>query len=145
MKKYSILIVSVVVVIALLSSFFILRDTPQSSNLINGNIVITPGDYYDIPFSVDTGEMQDIKVVGSFEASGGSSNDIEAAILDDMTFINWINGQQGTALYNSGKITLAEIDVSITTSGKYHLVFSNTFSTVSSKTVSAKVDLHWSG
>ncbi len=70
---------------------------------------------------------------------------MEVAILDDTTFINWRNGHQGASLYNSGKIMAVEIDVSITISGKYHLVFSNTFSTVSSKTVSSRVDLNWSG
>jgi hypothetical protein len=142
MKKYG--IITVVLVIATLT-LFSGCNTPQSSNLIDGNIVVTPGDYYDIPFLVDTSEMQNIRVVGYFAASGGSGNDIEVAILDDITFTNWINGHQGTSLYNSGKITVAEIDVSITTSGKYHLVFSNTFSIVSSKNVSARVDLNWSG
>lgn len=145
MKKYAVLIVSVVVVIAILSAFFILRDTPQTSNLINGNIVVTPGDYYDIPFLVDTNEMRNIRVVGSFEASGGSGNDIIALILDDIAFANWINEHQVTSLYNSGKITAADIDVSITISGKYHLVFHNLFSIISSKNVTTRVDLNWSG
>lgn len=142
MNKYS--IIAVALVIATLT-LFSGCNTPQNSSLIDGNIVVAPGDYYDIPFLVDTSEMQNIRVTGYFAASGGSGNDIEAAILDDITFTNWINGHQGTSLYNSGKITVAEIDVSITMSGKYHLVFSNTFSIVSSKTVSAKVDLNWSG
>lgn len=107
--------------------------------------MVTPGDYYDIPFQVDTSEMRNIRVVGSFEAGGGSGNDIIALILDDMAFINWINEHQVTPLYNSGKITTADIDVSITISGKYHLVFHNLFSIFSSKNVAAKVDLNWSG
>ena len=141
MKKYG--IIAVVLVIAISTSFSGC-NTPQSSNLINEIIVVAAGDYYDIPFSVDTSEMQNVRVVGYFAASGGTGNDIEVAILDDMTFTNWINGHQGTSLYNSGKIMAVEIDVSITTSGKYHLVFSNTFSIVSSKTVSSRIDLNWS-
>jgi len=143
MKKYGIITVTVVSVIAILT-LFSGCNTPQSSNLIDGNIVVVPGNYYDIQFSVDTSEMQNTRVVGSFEAAGGSGNDIEAFIFDDMSFNNWKNGHQVTPLYNSGKITVANIDTSITTSGKYHLVFSNLFSIVSSKNVSARVDLNWS-
>jgi hypothetical protein len=142
MKKYAIL---TVVLLTAILALFPGCSTPQSNNLINGNIVVTPGDYYDIPFLVDTNEMQNVRVVGYFAASGGSGNDIEVAILDDMAFINWINGHEVNSLYSSGKITVAEIDVSITTSGKYHLVFHNLFSIISSKNVYANVDLNWSG
>ena len=87
--------------------------------------------------------MKDVKVEGSFQASGGSGNDIEALILSEMDFINWSNGHQVSPVYYSGKITIADIDAPITQSGEYRLVVSNMFSVISSKNVSAQVALHW--
>ena len=117
---------------------------PQSRNLVNATITVGPGKHYDIPFSVNVNTMRNVRVVGSFRASGGSGNDIKAIIMDDMAYINWVNGHQVSILYLSGKITTANIDVAITTSGKYHVVFSNDFSILSSKHVSTRVELEWS-
>ena len=116
---------------------------PQSRNLVNATITVGPGKHYDIPFSVDVNVMRDVRVVGSFRASGGSGNDIKAIIMDDMAYINWVNGHQVSVLYSSGQITAANINTAIIISGKYHLVFSNGFSTFSSKSVSTRVDLEW--
>lgn len=117
---------------------------PQSRNLVNATITVGPGEHYDIAFSVDVDAMQDVRVVGSFRASGGSGNDIKAFIMDDLAYINWVNGHQVSVLYSSGKITIANINVPITSSDRYHLVFSNDFSIFSSKDVSTRVDLEWS-
>ena len=117
---------------------------PQSRNLVNATITVGAGSHYDIPFSVDANVMRNVRLVGSFRASGGSGNDIIAIIMDDMTYTNWVNGHKVRVFYSSGKITTANIDVSITTSGKYHLVFSNDFSILSSKDVSTRVELEWS-
>ncbi len=112
-------------------------------NLVNGTITVQAGSYYNVQFSVDTNVMKDVMVEGSFQASGGSGNDIDALVLNEMDFINWLNGHQVSPVYYSGKITIADINVPITKSGDYHLVFGNTFSVISSKNVSAQVDLHW--
>jgi hypothetical protein len=115
---------------------------PQSQNLVNGMITVRAGGYYDQSFSV-TSSMQNARITGSFRASGGSGNDIVTLIMDDMAFTNWVNGHQVQVYYQSGQITVANIDASLPL-GKYHLVFSNTFSSFSSKSVSTKVDLNWS-
>ena len=114
----------------------------HSSNLVNGIITVDPGGYYRVRFSV-TSTMTDAAVVGSFTASGGSGNDIETYILDDMAFTNWINGHTVNTLYNSGRITVAEINTPITTPGTYYLVFNNEFSTFASKEVTTTVNLQW--
>jgi hypothetical protein len=87
--------------------------------------------------------MTNPRVKGSFTASGGSGNDIETFIFDDMAYTNWVNGHQVNTFYNSGRITVANIDASITTPGKYHLVFNNGFSIFTSKHVSTTVNLEW--
>lgn len=88
--------------------------------------------------------MRNARVKGSFKASGGSGNDIRPLIMDDMAYTNWSNKHQVNVLYSSGQLTVADIDVPITTSARYHLVLSNDFSTVSSKNVTTKIDLIWS-
>lgn len=118
--------------------------TPKSLNLIDGVITVQPGAYYHIPFTVDLETMAEIRVEGRFQASGGSGNDIKTFILDDVSYLNWVNGHPVTPMYYSGQITIADINIDITTSGDYHLVFENKFSIFSSKNVSARVDLHWS-
>lgn len=116
---------------------------PQSQNLVNATITVSPG-YYDLSFTVDAGRMRDARVTGSFTASGGSGNDIKVLIMDDMTFTNWKNKHQVSLLYNSGQMTIGNLNVPITASGTYHLVFDNTFSTVSSKQVATRINLEWS-
>jgi len=120
----------------------VLHTANYSSNLVNGIIAVDPGGWYRVRFSV-TSSMRGAAVVGSFTASGGSGNDIETYIFDDMAYTSWINGHSVYALYNSGRITVAEINTPITTPGQYYLVFSNTFSTFSSKKVTTTVNLQW--
>ena len=115
---------------------------PQSQNLVNGTITVPAGECYYKSFSV-TSIMQNAMVTGSFQASGGSRNDIVTLIMDDMAFNNWVNGHQVQFYYQSGQITVANIDVFLP-SGEYYLVFSNTFSTFTSKNVITRVDLNWS-
>ena len=116
---------------------------PHSSNLVNATITVNAENYYHIPFSVDTNVMLDVIIIGSFTASGGSGNDIIVLLLDDIAYTNWVNRHQVTAIYNSGQLTTATINIPITISGTYHVVFSNRFSIISTKTVSTTIDLKW--
>jgi len=81
-------------------------------------------------------------VSGRFRAEGGSRNDIKCLILDRDSFENWRNGHTVRTYYNSGQITVASINVNLG-EGDYVLVFSNTFSSVSNKAVTARVEMQW--
>ena len=116
---------------------------PQSHNLINSTIVMSPSGYFDIEFSVDTEIMHNARVVGSFTTANNSGGDIEVMIMDDMAYTDWIDGHQVSVNYTSGNKTTADIDLSITTSGKYHLVFSNNDPELSSKHLLAIAELKW--
>ena len=116
---------------------------PQSHNLINATIVMSPDGYFDIEFSVDTETMQNARVVGSFATSHNAGGDIEVMIMDDIAYTDWLDGHQINVNYTSGNKTTADIDLSITTSGKYHLVFSNNDPELSSKHVLAIAELNW--
>ena len=116
----------------------------QSKAIIDEIIRVDDDNFVDIPFQVNVETMRNARVLGSFMAAGGAGDDIKVFILDEIDYINWFNGHHVEGLYNSGKITIAKIDVPITTSGKYHLVFDNRFSPFSNKNVLAKVHLYWS-
>ena len=117
---------------------------PQNRNLVNGTITVKAGGYYDQSFTIDTGKMQNPSLSGSFTASGGSGNDIIVLVMDDMAFTNWVNGHQISTFYNSGKMTAGNIIANLANSGTYHLVYSNLFSTISTKNVTTNVNLSWS-
>ena len=119
------------------------NPAPQSHNLINATIVISPGGYFDIEFSVDLTTMHDVRVVGSFTTSQNVGGDTEVMITDDMAYTDWIDGRQVSMLYTSGNKTTANIDLPITTSGAYHLVLSNNDAELSSKQILATIELEW--
>ena len=63
--------------------------------------------------------------------------------MDHANFINWQNGHQHTWYYTSGQFTTGSISASLPGAGTYDLVYSNTFSTVSSKNVDTTVYLYY--
>jgi hypothetical protein len=143
-KVGAVVIIVTIILTVMLLGCNVFNPTPKSLNLVNGVISIQAGSYYDIPFTVDTSFMKDVRVEGTFQASGPSGNCREALILEHMDFINWVNGHAITPVYYSGQVTFTDINVNITSSGEYHLVFDNRLSIISTKNVSAQVDLYWS-
>jgi hypothetical protein len=87
--------------------------------------------------------MTNAHVTGSFHASGGAGNDIEAIVLGWGDFENCINGHHGIALYASGKFTNVALDLPIHEAGTYCLAFSNKMALLSGKTVSGRVELQY--
>jgi|ERR1044072_7830966 hypothetical protein len=79
-------------------------------------------------------------VRGRFRAEGGGGNDIECYILDSDGLENWLNGHQVNTYYNSGRVTVANINVNLG-EGDYAIVFNNKFSAISNKAVTATVEL----
>jgi hypothetical protein len=87
--------------------------------------------------------MRDVRVVGRFEAAGGSGNDIQAVLADGDNFENWKNGHAARVLYGTDKTTVGSIDVPIVSSGTYYLGLNNRFALLSAKTVSGAIDLQY--
>jgi hypothetical protein len=65
--------------------------------------------------------------------------------MDQANFVNWQNGHQASAYYDSGQLTTGTISASLPSSGTYDLVYSNAFSTFSSKNVQTTVNLYYLG
>ena len=118
--------------------------TEQGIRLVDYVIMVEPDPLWHKTFEVNLETMHDVRVVGWFMASGGAFNDIKALVLNDVDFINWENRHEVEGLYKTDKLTIAKIDLPITASGRYHLVFDNRFSTFSNKYVLAKFYLYWS-
>ncbi len=116
---------------------------PITEKLTSGQLVVRAGKFIRMKFTVDTEKMQEVRVVGSFRASGGSGNDIQVVIADENEFENWINGHRARTLYSTDKTTTGMIDVQITHPGTYILAFSNSFSLLTDKDVFAEVELQY--
>jgi hypothetical protein len=119
-------------------------SAPNTRNVVDGVITIPANEYYEASFTVNTTIMHNARVVGTFEASGGAGDDIEALIITDAVFAKWTQGHNGPTIYDSGKLTASSVNVTISDSGVYHLIFDNSFSLISSKEVTAKLNLVWS-
>ena len=116
---------------------------PISQKLVTGQTIVRAGKYFYVKFTVDPEKMQDAHVVGSFHASGGSGNDIQAVIAEESEFENWRNGHQARVLYSTDKVTNGKFDVPIAEAGTYYLGFSNAFSLLTDKDVFAEVELRY--
>lgn len=106
------------------------RFTPSSFTVKAGTI-------YYFTFTVNGSS----RVTGRFEAAGGGGNDIEAFIADADNFENWNNGHQARFAYQSGRVTIGNIDA-VLPPGKYYLAFNNKFSLITDKAISADIQLH---
>jgi hypothetical protein len=88
--------------------------------------------------------IKNARVTGHFQAFGGMQNDIQAVVCSEEDYVNFRNGQQARVFYNSGKITVGDINVPLPEGdGKYVLVFSNAFSVLSGKTVTGEAVFHY--
>jgi hypothetical protein len=113
-----------------------------SSDILNGSAAIEAVSWMHYPVTV-TPAMLHPRIVGRVTATGGTGDDIIVAVLSDADFTNWSKGHRGTALYNSGQVTTADVKVSIPDPGEYVVVFDNKFSTMTAKTVAGKLRLVW--
>jgi hypothetical protein len=112
-------------------------------NIVNGLITVNGLGYEYYPFYVPSGATN-VYVQGSFTASGGFGNDIEVLVMDSTDFINWQNGHQASAYYDSGQLTTSSFDVPLPSGpGTYYLVYSNTFSIISQKNVNTQANLSY--
>ena len=108
-----------------------------TQQLCYGRYPVPAGRYLAFPFRVTATAT----VRGTFEASGGAQNDIEVVIGPRSEVLNWLNGHRGAITYQSERLTSGTLEVAITDPGDYRLVFSNTFSVVSGKTLGVSVQL----
>jgi len=156
MKKYTIYVWLSVLMMVLLISSGCEPDIPtryptielplmggmSTSTVIDDIIEVPASELWHKTIEIPS-TLEGVKLAGWCVASGGARNDIKVLVLNDIDFHNWRNFGKVEGLYQSEKITVADITADINTPGKYHLVISNWFSEFSSKKVIAKVYLYW--
>ncbi len=103
--------------------------------IVQQSFTVGAGKYVWYRFTI-TG--QNARVIGRFQATGGSGNDVEVFILGQDEFTNFQNGHNVNTWFNSGRATVSSINQQMPP-GAYYLVFSNTFSMMTPKAVNAGI------
>jgi hypothetical protein len=117
---------------------------PRVMNIVDTAFTLNAAQGMNWNFTVPVNATE-VRVEGTFTASGGTGNDVEVYLLNDDEFVNWQNHHAVSTLYNSGRMTQGTLDAVLPSgTGTYHLVFNNKFSLFSPKAVRASIRLHFS-
>ncbi|MDH4223814.1 MAG: M48 family metalloprotease, partial [candidate division Zixibacteria bacterium] len=103
--------------------------------LVNDTLLVQANSLSWYEVKIDTSIMKNYELKGVFVASGGSGNDIQVFLFDQVNFLNWKNGHEASSIYSSGQVTAGKINLPFKQSGTYYLVFDNRFSSLTSKSV----------
>jgi len=114
----------------------------MSMVVISGSFVVEPRNFKPFRVVVDA-DMARACVEGTFSASG-ANNDIEVTVLEETQYLNWQNRHKFDAAYESGRVTAGKLKVELPLeAATYFVVFSNRFSLISNKAVTADVKLQY--
>ncbi|HZQ17074.1 MAG TPA: zinc ribbon domain-containing protein [Terriglobales bacterium] len=95
--------------------------------------------YFKMVVPADATEVQ---LQGHFTASGGSGNDIIVQAMNEDEFINWQNHHGQDTLWDSDKVTVGDMKLSLPNgAGTYYLLFNNSFSLITPKAVQHNIGL----
>lgn len=145
----------IIAVIALLYAFKLMNQTSSNSgssvfnlipqerqvNLVNGSIIVKSAQWKYYSFNT-LKSWRNIHLNGKFEASGGSGDDIRLLVMTKNDFTNFTNGHQAYSIYDSGKLTVSNLNVGLPSETQdWVIAFDNTFSTVTDKEVNADISL----
>lgn len=113
-----------------------------SQNILNGSVAVQSGGRLTYQVPVGT-EMLSPRIVGRLVATGGTGNDIIVGVMTDAEYVNYANGHQGTPLYYSGQVTVADVRAAVPGAGTYVVFLDNKFSAFTPKTVAGRLQLDW--
>ncbi|MCX6827802.1 MAG: M48 family metalloprotease [candidate division Zixibacteria bacterium] len=105
-------------------------------SVVAGNIIFKQLDLSD-------GTMKKPRLIGNFIAEGGVHNDIRFLIFDAVNYVNWKNKNAAVALYDTDKTTIHQLDFAFPKSDVYVIVFDNSPSILTAKTVKALLYLNF--
>ncbi len=116
---------------------------PQLHRVVIGTGALTVPASNGVHFTLSVPEgATNVKVKGHFTATGGSGNDIEVYLLSEDQYTNWQNGHATSTFYNSGRVTVGDLDVTLPNdAGTYYLVFANQFSLLTPKAIAENIAL----
>jgi hypothetical protein len=145
MKTRSALLLAALSASLLSSPCFGSADAPvvKATAILDGAATVPAANFVSYPVKVDFASMSAATISGYVQASGGTGNDIDVLVLSDGDFLNWKNGHPVSPLYDSGKVTGAQVFARPSASGTYYVVLSNKFSALSPKSIGAMLQLMW--
>ena len=108
--------------------------------VVTGSFVVDARSYK--PFRVVVAaDASNPQLEGTFSAKG-ANNDIEVLLLEETQYLNWQNRHKFRAVYESGRVTADRVRMALPPdAATYFVVFSNRFSLLSQKDVSADLSL----
>jgi hypothetical protein len=117
--------------------------TPQLYEvvIVNETFAVAPGTYHYFKWNVGP-LINEPRIVGRFVAQGGSGNDIEVYITDVDGFTNYKNRNTFRLWYDSGSVTVGNIDVRVPR-GDIYIIFDNRDSIFSNKVVQASLKIQY--
>jgi hypothetical protein len=106
--------------------------TRQQQVLFNGQVQVPPGKRYQLTFTTHS-NFKNARIAGSVQAQGGAGSDIRVLVAKGQSLV-----------YDSGRRRSVVMSVDFSEPGQYVLIFDNSFSLVSPKTVAGTISLvHW--
>ena len=118
------------------------RLVSKSQKIASGEVSIAAGQAVDYRIEIPEG-MVEPTLLGTFTASGGTGNDVTAAVADQVNYANWINGHQATVMWQTaGQQSAGRFELKLSP-GTYTFGISNKFSTFSDKKVALDVELKY--
>ncbi len=105
----------------------------------NGTMQINPHSYTYYHFAA-LDRTSNAHVKGDFALQGNGSN-IRVYLLDEVNFVNWKNGHQFSAYYDSSQQTNGSIDLSVPLGKTFYLVYDNSQSSIPSKKIVSTINL----
>lgn len=120
---------SVLLVILSVASF---AQEAKNQPVTDGHFTVAAQDFQDFAFTVGEG-VKDVRLSGHFKATGGRSSLIYVVVMTDDQFAQWQKPhnvpptpKNGGALYNSGPVPQADIQLAVPDApANYHVVFNN--------------------
>lgn len=94
---------------------------------------LPPGEHFDTAFVV--ADPRPCTFLGHVQGIDGGRRDVEVYLFDEDGHLNWHNGLEPVALYESGRTSSTSIEVPLREKGTFHLLISNRWSVLTSKTV----------
>ena len=138
-----VLAVALLVLLVLLVAPLVYNSMFNSVTIANETLSVRPGGYVYYTVEVPSYAINPAFSI-SFTASGGTSNDICVFVIQGTAeFVEWQHGFSVPVIYNSGQVTAASTTVYLPGPGTYYIVFDNTFSWTSTKTVSVNIVLQY--
>jgi hypothetical protein len=112
-------------------------------NIASGIILIGVDTYEYREFEVPSDASNAI-VRGSFHVFTDSAEQIRVLIFDQDQFLNWqTNQEMGKNHFYSGEVITADLEHGVPPGQKLYLVFDNTFSSTSAKSINADIELFY--